>query len=354
MTQADEMLRVEDLTVRFKLKGAEVRAVDGVSLAVARYETLGIVGATGSGKSTIAHVVMGMVTPTSGRVSIAGRDIVDSGPRHELVQVVLQDPYSSLDPRMKVKDIIAEPLTLGRHGDGRGRRSSIGTRVAEVLRLVGLSPERSGRYPHQFSGGQRQRIAIARALAARPRLIVLDEPTSALDVSVRAQILTLLKRLQSELGMAYLVISHDLATVAYLASTVSVMHQGRIVETAPTSSLYRMPRHPYTLELLASVPGAASALLAEPRPAAERSATLTEQACRYAAKCLLRTRLRYPSRCETEDPPLARASTRHLVACHFPHDAAEMANDSGLGGAVGRLDPPRPSLQDRDPAQEEQ
>jgi ABC-type glutathione transport system ATPase component len=272
----DAIVRLSDIRVVYRTRQgilrrlAEVVAVDGVSLSIERGQTLGLVGGTGSGKSTIAQVVMGMLRPTSGTVEIAGHDLwaIDPGERlsiQRLVQVVMQDPYSSLDPRMTVGDIIAEPLTLGTSQRGMAKRE-VSERVAELLSMVGLSPNRARSYPHQFSGGQRQRIAIARALAPRPSLIVLDEPTSALDVSVRAQILTLLRSLQEELGVTYLIISHDLVTVSYLASEVAVMRLGKIVERGETRALYRSPAHPYTIELLASVPGARGTFLKDCKP----------------------------------------------------------------------------------------
>jgi ABC-type glutathione transport system ATPase component len=268
---AEPLVRLSDLKVVYRShqgitrRLVEIRAVDGVSLSIARGQTLGLVGGTGSGKSTVGQVVMGMLPPTSGRVEIEGRDLwtLSSAERLAIqrhVQVVMQDPYSSLDPRMTVAEIIAEPLTLGAPVRGAARQE-IDKRVAELLRLVGLPAHRASAYPHQFSGGQRQRIAIARALAPRPELIVLDEPTSALDVSVRAQILTLLKSLQDELGVTYLIISHDLVTVAYLASEVAVMHRGQIVEQGRMQQLYRAPTHPYTIELIASLPRADQSLL---------------------------------------------------------------------------------------------
>jgi oligopeptide transport system ATP-binding protein len=268
---AEEIVRLRGISVHYRSRQGLLRrpvdivAVDRVSLSIKRGETLGLVGGTGSGKSTIAQVVMGMLEPTAGTVEIAGRDLwkIDAAERLAIqrdVQVVMQDPYSSLDPRMTVGDIVAEPLTLGLRPRGGARRET-DARVAELLGLVGLSPNRAGSYPHQFSGGQRQRIAIARSLAPRPKLIVLDEPTSALDVSVRAQILTLLKSLQTELGVTYLIISHDLVTVSYLASEVAVMYRGKIVETGEVRSLYRSPTHPYTIELLASSPSAGGGFL---------------------------------------------------------------------------------------------
>jgi oligopeptide/dipeptide ABC transporter ATP-binding protein len=329
-----DFVQIKDLRVRFEVRrGAfsrqkvEIVAVDGVNLSIARGRTLGLVGGTGSGKSTIAHVVMGMVPLTSGSVVIDGHEVGKVRGRERatlqhLVQVVLQDPYSSLDPRLKVKDIISEPLSLGR--SRRSAKTAIRDRVTELLGLVGLRANRAERYPHQFSGGQRQRIAIARALAPRPELIVLDEPTSALDVSVRAQILTLLKGLQEQLGVTYLIISHDLVTVAYLASDVAVMHLGRIVEVGPTRSLYRSPRHPYTLELLASAPGASAAFLTQPRPSGS-AADLPASACRFAYRCALRTRLGDPARCLEEDPALIEVGPDHKAACHFPDEVASLS-----------------------------
>jgi oligopeptide transport system ATP-binding protein len=240
------------------------------------------------------------------------------------VQVVLQDPYSSLDPRMKVGDIIAEPLTLGRRRGGD--RSAIAARVAELLLLVGLAPAKAQLYPHQFSGGQRQRIAIARALAPRPDLIVLDEPTSALDVSVRAQILNLLKELQAKLGVTYLIISHDLVTVAFLASSVAVMYQGRIVEAGPTKAIYEHPRHPYTLLLLASAPTAGGGFITALQPPRDMPNTaFPPSACRFAARCDLRIHLGEPERCLAEDPALASVAAGHVAACHFPERVPELA-----------------------------
>lgn len=333
---AAALVELRDLTVRYGArqgwlgrKAADVVAADCVDLRIQRGRSLGLVGATGSGKSTVAQVVMGMVEPTTGSVIIDGHDLsrlhgAERMAVRRLVQVVLQDPYSSLDPRMKVGDIIGEPLTLGRPVRGAARRA-VDDRVSELLGLVGLRANRAERYPHQFSGGQRQRIAIARALAPRPSVIVLDEPTSALDVSVRAQILNLLKGLQAELGITYLVISHDLVTVAYLVSEVAVMHLGRVIELGPTRSFYRSPRHPYTLELVASAPGKSGSFLNRPRPVGLSPDALPTTACRYAYRCALRTHLGDPKRCLDQDPPLEQIEPGHAVACHFPGEAAKLA-----------------------------
>jgi oligopeptide/dipeptide ABC transporter ATP-binding protein len=218
---------------------------------------------------------------------------------------------------MTVAELISEPLTLGNPFISRRRRAEASARVTELLGLIRLPESRAAAYPHQFSGGQRQRIAVARALAPRPELIVLDEPTSALDVSVRAQILKLLRGLQDELGVAYLIISHDLVTVAYLADTVAVMHHGRVVEIGPAKALYRAPKHPYTVELLASVPGAESTVLERPRPVEREASTLPEGACRFAYRCPLKTFLGDPERCLTEDPRIGADGPEHRAACHF-------------------------------------
>jgi oligopeptide/dipeptide ABC transporter ATP-binding protein len=338
-TPAEPLVALDNVSVRYSLprqflarRSATLLAVDRVSLNVARGETLGIVGATGSGKSTVAKLVMGMVSPAEGRVLVAGRDLAGVSGRERLAlqrlrQVVLQDPYSSLDPRMKVGNIIAEPL---RHGTEAPGRQAIRERVAELLKLVGLPPGKADLYPHQFSGGQRQRISIARALAPRPQIVVLDEPTSALDVSVRAQILTLLKDLQKRLGVSYIIISHDLVTVAYLASTVAVMHRGRVVEIGPTEAIYRNARHPYTLELLASTPSASGAFLTMLTRPDDALSALPEAACRYAARCALRERLGRPDRCAAEDPDLTTVAPGHQAACHFSDKVAMLADEIGV------------------------
>jgi ABC-type glutathione transport system ATPase component len=269
----DKLVRLEDVHVHYEVRAgmfaarhATIRAVDGVTFSVARGQTLGLVGSSGSGKSTIARLIMGMQQPTSGSVFVAGQDLgaIAADARLALQrsrQIVLQDPFSSLNPRMKVRDIIAEPIAPQSYIQGRSAQAAMNERVEELLGLVGLPANRADLYPQQFSGGQRQRIAVARALAPRPDLLILDEPTSALDVSVRAQILTLLKNLQERLGLTYLVISHDLVTVAYLASEVAVMHAGKIVESGPTVSVYENPQHPVTLELIASNPSAGTNFL---------------------------------------------------------------------------------------------
>lgn len=347
--RSEPLIHLQDVGVRYRVRRSllssekiDINAVDGVTLLVEPGHTLGLVGATGAGKSTLAHLMMGMVKPSTGSVMVGGYDLsrVKGRERRDVErqrQVVLQDPYSSLNPRMKVGDIIAEPLTLGRHLWRGSAKAKIDERVSELLQFVGLSPEKADLFPYQFSGGQRQRISIARALAPEPKIIILDEPTSALDVSVRAQILNLLRRLQDELGVTYLIVSHDLLTVAYLASTVAVMHRGRIVEIGPTQSLYSSPRHPCTLELLASVPGSGydgGSLLNQPRPRAESTgASLPPTACHFASGCALRTHLGYPTHCIEEDPGLRQVGPRHESACHFP-DKIESLKELGANNAA--------------------
>lgn len=256
------ILRVENLVKEYpgrqRLVGRErgaVKAVRGVSFHVDPGETLAVVGESGSGKTTVAKTIMGFERATEGRIEFDGRDVTDLRPsawrplRREL-QFVFQDPYASLPGRMPVGEIIAEPLVIHGIGDRDSRRA----RVRELLDLVGLKPEFASRYPHEFSGGQRQRIGIARALALEPRMLILDEPVSALDVSIQAQVINLLTDLQSELGLSYLFIAHDLAVVRHIAHRVAVMYLGEIVELGETDAVFDTPEHEYTRRLLASVP----------------------------------------------------------------------------------------------------
>jgi ABC-type oligopeptide transport system ATPase subunit len=257
------LLEVRDLVKRFPVKRGLfvertvdwVDAVAGVSLDIGAGETLGLVGESGSGKSTTGFCILQLLRPTSGSVRFEGQELTElSGEELRRVrrnaQIVFQDPYSSLDPRMTVGNIVAEPLVVHRVGTRKDRR----TRVRELLDVVGFDPAYVNRYPHEFSGGQRQRIGIARALALSPRLIVCDEPVSALDVSIQAQIINLLKDLQAEFGLAYLFIAHDLAVVRSVSDRIAVMHRGRIVETGPASEVYERPKDEYTKALLTSVP----------------------------------------------------------------------------------------------------
>jgi oligopeptide/dipeptide ABC transporter ATP-binding protein len=296
-----------------------IHAVDGVSLDLDASRTLALVGETGCGKTTTAKVVLRLETPTSGAVYFAGKD-VHSLRRKDLrwyrsrVQAVFQDPWASLNPRMRVIDIVSEPLIVNAKMSSAERRH----RVEEVLAEVGLEPAMAANYPHQFSGGQRQRIAVARALAPASQLIVLDEPVSGLDVSIRAQVMNLLKDLQETHGIAYLLISHNLATVRYLSHRVAVMYLGQIVEEADADDLFTRPLHPYTLALISASTALAetpsdSIVLGGDVPSPARP----PQGCRFHTRCWLRERLGNPERCTLEVPALRPVDARHRSACHF-------------------------------------
>ncbi len=311
------VLRVEGLSRHFTTRAGVIRAVDGVSFDLSAGETLGLVGESGCGKSTLARTVVRLLDPTAGRVLFDGRDVTRVRGR-ELralrrdLQIVFQDPYASLNPRMRAGQIISRPLRV------QGRYSGPG-RVAELLELVGLDAAAAGRFPHEFSGGQRQRIGIARALALEPRVLVLDEPVSALDVSVRAQIVSLLDRLQRELGLAYLFIAHDLAVVRQLADRVAVMYLGRILETGPRDAVFSSATHPYTQSLLSAVP------VPDPRGREHRRRILltgeVPDPSRLPSGCRFRTRCPKAAGCCADDEPAlverAGAGSGQLCACHF-------------------------------------
>jgi ABC-type oligopeptide transport system ATPase subunit len=240
----------------FRHKTGDIKAVDDVSFDVPEGKTVGLVGESGSGKTTVGRTLVKLTPATSGRVLFEGRDILPLGegefrPLRKDLQMIFQDPFGSLNPRMTIQAILAEPLEIHFPSMTKDERRA---RVADLLKLVGLPADAMGRYPHEFSGGQRQRIGIARALAVKPRFIVCDEPVSALDVSVQAQIVNLLQDLQEQLGVAYLFIAHDLAVVKHVSDHVIVMHQGKIVESAPAAAIYEDPQHEYTKKLLSAVP----------------------------------------------------------------------------------------------------
>ena len=251
------LIDVRDLVKHFPVEGSDkvLRAVDGVTFNIRQGETLGLVGESGCGKSTVGRCILRLYEPTSGRIEFEGRDITNS-PNQELrqirrdMQVIFQDPYSSLNPRLNILSIVGEPLVI----HGIGNKSERRDRIGDLLAKVGLDPAYMTRYPHEFSGGQRQRIGIARALALNPKLIICDEPVSALDVSVQAQVVNLLQDLQAEFGLTYLFISHGLAVVEHISNRVAVMYLGKIVEIADAAELYADPLHPYTKALLSAIP----------------------------------------------------------------------------------------------------
>jgi oligopeptide/dipeptide ABC transporter ATP-binding protein len=319
------LLRVENLVKHFALKtgffgrsrGA-VKAVDDVSFTVAPGETLALVGESGCGKSTIGRLVLRLLEPSAGAVFFEDRNIFElSGAEmralRSALQIVFQDPYASLNPRMTVGEMLSEPLALHGVADGAARA----TRVEELLRLVGLAAHHVRRYPHEFSGGQRQRIGIARALAVEPRLIVCDEPVSALDVSIQAQVVNLLQDLQRRFDLSYIFIAHDLAVVKHISDRIAVMYLGKIVEIGDKRSLFAEPRHPYTQALLSAIP--------LPEPALKRQRVILQgdvpSPLNPPSGCRFHTRCRYAQeRCRREEPILTDEGSSdpgHRTACHF-------------------------------------
>jgi peptide/nickel transport system ATP-binding protein/oligopeptide transport system ATP-binding protein len=318
---------------------AFVRAVEGVSFQVDAGETLALVGESGCGKSTVSRLVLRLLEPDAGQISFEGRDLLAMD-ANELrafrrnAQIIFQDPYASLNPRMTVGQILSEPLILHDLVPPPRRRQ----RVDELLRLVGLEPRFARRYPHEFSGGQRQRIAIARALAVEPKLIICDEPVSALDVSIRSQILNLLRELQERLGLAYIFVSHDLAVVKHIAHRVAVMNLGTIVESAQAETLFASPRHPYSRALLSAIP--------VPRPLARRSRMVLQgempSALNPPSGCRFHTRCPFVvDRCRAESPKLVENPAGHLIACHradeLPPPDAIVPQDGTLSPTLERL-----------------
>ena len=290
-----------------------LKAVDGVSFAVAKGETLSLVGESGCGKSTVARLVVGLYRPTSGRVLFDGMEMAALPPAERAryrrrMQMIFQDPYASLNPRWRVRDIVAEPLRAFGLVDGR---AELGERVGALLTQVGLSPADGEKYPHEFSGGQRQRISIARALSSNPEFLVCDEPTSALDVSVQAQILNLMRDLQEQLGLTYLFISHNLAAVRHISDRVGVMYLGRIVETADSGTLFSMPRHPYTRMLLEAIPDLAmSGREREPTGGEVPNPLDPPAGCHFHPRCPFAN-----ARCRAETPALKQYGPAE-AACH--------------------------------------
>jgi peptide/nickel transport system ATP-binding protein len=323
---ADEaLLRIEDLVVEFGSGKRTVHAVSGISLDILQGETLGLVGESGCGKSTTGRAIIQMPRPTSGTVRFAGRDLSELS-RRDLrqlrtdLQLIFQDPISSLNPRRRVGDILAEPLRIWK----RGSKTEQLDTARRTLEVVGLDPDVAlDRRPHQFSGGQCQRISIARALVLEPKLIICDEPVSALDVSVQAQILNLLKDLKERYGLTLVFIAHDLAVVKNISDRVAVMYLGKLCEVGPPDTLYAKPAHPYTAALLESIP--------VPDPSVTPSTTDTlsgdlpspidpPSGCRFRTRCP-----RAEVRCAAEEPQMREVTDGRFVACHFPLEGAEAA-----------------------------
>ncbi|HEX2154223.1 MAG TPA: oligopeptide/dipeptide ABC transporter ATP-binding protein [Acidimicrobiia bacterium] len=324
LSPGEQLLQVDDLAVEFPIRSTilrrtlgTVQAVAGISFDVRAGETLGLVGESGCGKSTTGLAVLRLIEPSGGSVVFRGHDLSRLSPselrpfRREM-QIVLQDPFSSLDPRLTVRSILAEPIRVHQMAEGKRLRE----RVDELLELVGLRPDHGSRFPHEFSGGQRQRIGIARALALGPQLLVLDEPVSALDVSIQAQIVNLLERLQDELNLAYLFIAHDLSVVKHISDRIAVMYLGKIVELGTRDEITTAPRHPYTKALLSAVPipdptrrGLGRRIVLQgdvPSPASPPSG------CRFRTRCWKAQAI-----CAEVEPTLEGSSTQ-LAACHFP------------------------------------
>lgn len=292
-----------------------LKAVDDVTFAIRPGETLGLVGESGCGKSTTGRAIIHLYEPTSVEIVFDGQKIEGQKAVKNLrrqMQMIFQDPYASLNPRMTVSDIIGEPIDIHRLAAGKERQE----RILSLLQQVGLNPEHSRRFPHEFSGGQRQRIGIARALAIEPRLIICDEPISALDVSIQAQVVNLLMKLQEDLGLAYLFIAHDLAMVKHISQRIAVMYLGKIVEITSSSELYQQPLHPYTQALLSAIP-IPDPVLETKRQRLPLSGELPNPAdppsgCTFRTRCPLAKPL-----CQEESPKLQEVSPGHEVACHF-------------------------------------
>ncbi|MBP8308393.1 MAG: ABC transporter ATP-binding protein [Burkholderiaceae bacterium] len=321
-----EILNVRDLKVHFPVyrgvlvqkQVATVHAVDGVSFSLRRGETLGLVGESGCGKSTTGLAILRMLEPTAGSIVFEGEDITRFDrtrmrAMRRRMQMVYQDPYGSLNPRMRVRDIIGEPLQV--HGMDKNP-TEYRERIAALLAMVGLLPDMADRYPHEFSGGQRQRIGIARALALEPGLIVCDEPVSALDVSIQAQVVNVFMDLQQRMGLSYVFVAHDLAVVRHISDRIAVMYLGKIVEIASRDDLYREPLHPYTQALLAAIPVADAAVEAKRVRLVVSgevpSALAPPPGCRFHTRCPQAT-----DRCRSEEPPLVHSGSGRAVACHL-------------------------------------
>ena len=324
---ATPLVEVRDLVKYFPVRGgvlqrtvAHVQAVDGVSFDIRRGETLGLVGESGCGKTTVGRLLLRLIEPTSGTIRFDGHDLTGLKgaalkPYRRRMQIIFQDPYASLDPRTPIGDSIGEGLRIHGIGTSAERRE----KVRRIMDMVGLQPYHARRYPHEFSGGQRQRIGIARALVLEPDLVVCDEPVSALDVSIQAQVLNLLKSLQRELGLTYVFVAHNMGVVEHISDRVAVMYLGRIAELADRRDLFRHQEHPYTVALMSAIP------VPDPDTRRQRiiltgdvpSPVNPPGGCRFHPRCPLRAELGDPDICSTQVPVLQDLGNTHLVACHF-------------------------------------
>ena len=341
MSDRRDLVVVRDLRKYFPITAgilqrhvADVKAVDGIDFEIRAGETLGLVGESGSGKTTAGRVILRLADATGGSVTFDGRELIglsrsELRPLRKEMQIIFQDPYASLNPRMTVGSIIREPLEI--HDIAHGAQAE--ARVQELLRLVGLQPQHANRYPHEFSGGQRQRVGVARALAVGPKFIVADEPVSALDVSIQAQVINLLQDLQQQFGLTYLFIAHDLSVVRHISNRVAVMYVGKIVEIADRDRLYDNPLHPYTQALLSAIP--------IPDPDVERrrkriilsgdipSPVNPPSGCRFHTRCPVAF-----ERCRVEVPAFTEYEPGHRAACHWVEEHGGRAPDLSAGPAV--------------------
>ena len=322
MSATETLLEISDLKKHFPIRGGilgrtvgYVYAVDGISFKIGKGETMGLVGESGCGKTTVGRCILRLIEPTSGEILFEGIDITDIDDKQMAklrpkMQIVFQDPYASLNPRMTIKDIVGEPLFV----NGIARGLELRRRVLELLLMVGLSEDHMNRFPHEFSGGQRQRIGVARALSLNPEFIVLDEPTSSLDVSVQAQMLNMLQDLQRKLGLTYLFISHNLSVIKHMSERIAVMYLGKIVEIASKAELFRSQLHPYTQALFAAIP------IPDPEISRERivlggdvpSPVNPPPGCRFNPRCPKMIPV-----CKEEEPQLIEVTKDHYVACHL-------------------------------------
>jgi oligopeptide/dipeptide ABC transporter ATP-binding protein len=337
-TERRDILEVKDLKQHFPIRGGffqrivgQIRAVDGVSFTLREREVLGLVGESGCGKTTTGRTILRLYDPTGGeiwytredgsRIDLAKLSLAEMKPLRREMRMIFQDPYSSLNPRFTVRDVIGEPLLIHREAKGK----ELDDRVAELMEAVGLNPAYMSRYPHEFSGGQRQRIGLARTLCLNPRLIVADEPVSALDVSIQAQVLNLLAELREQLGLTIIFIAHDLSVVEHICDRIAVMYVGKLVELADSEELLRDPKHPYTEALVSAVPAADPDIKSlrivlqgdVPSPANPPSGCVFHPRCRYAQAI-----------CSQEEPKLAEVTPGHFASCHF----ADELNLIGIGG----------------------